>query len=143
MVLIEAKTQVKQENEQVTIQTREPVGQANDGSQIFLKKTITIKNDKALQKIMESTKGVLTKIKETLLNIKQGVDFSNLKSPAKRAQAHIKECWYFMSQNEVEKARQSYQSLRDAYEKMNEGPTKTEVYYEVYDIYTRLAEVKA
>ena len=44
--------------------------------------------------------------------------------------------------NNVEKAREAYDNLVESYEAMEDSQGKANLYYEVYDIYQRLAEVK-
>ncbi len=75
-------------------------------------------------------------------NFQNGFNLDHWVKPEKKAEHYLKQCWNYMAQNDVEKAREVYNDLIDAYESMNEGEKKTNIYYEVHDIYQRLSEVQ-
>jgi hypothetical protein len=50
----------------------------------------------------------------------------------------VKKCWNHMVRNEVEAAKEVYRELHTHYEDLEEGDHKTQLYYEVRDIYDRI-----
>ncbi len=63
-----------------------------------------------------------------------------LGSAEAKAEQYVKECWNHMVRNEVEQARDAYDKLVEAYEAMEDGDAKKEMYYEVRDIYKRISD---
>ena len=131
MVLIEPNTeQGKTEDkvvhkETISVTAEQPVEQPPQQSSEFI------------QTLKEGFKRFLTKIKE------QGFSITTFGMPTQKRAAHyVQKCWAHMAKNEVRRAKKNYDELVKVYETMPDGQPKVQTYQEVYEIYTRLAEVK-
>jgi len=146
MVLIEANPQTIETREEVSPEVAKQLGiqfETGPEPKVVLKKTIKIKNPEFFSKAKETIAKIFAETKGIFGDLFSGGLKTMGHSAYERAQHHIKECWNHMASNEVEQAKKDYEKLRDVYETMTEGQEKTEVYYEVFDIYSRLSEVKA
>ncbi len=94
-----------------------------------------------VQEFLQATlKNTINNTKKVFGRLKLSINL--VPSHHKKAKHYINKCWNHMARNEVEKAKQCYEKLRELYEAMPEGSLKTTTYYEVLDIYQRLSEVK-